>query len=176
MKSRSFGTGNASRPSGPRLRSAGDQSSLELLSDNDGSVVFGWVADKVLFTRFQGGLNAETGYIYATRLSSLVGPAQSISFFCDSSELKNYDLLARSAFARVVLSSRRKFTSLVILTWADGPSPSSQALAATLGEPIEILTSVNAFEARLARQAPLVSRKLDPKTWVTVERANAAAR
>jgi hypothetical protein len=149
---------------------------LELLSDNDGSVVFGWVADGVLFTRFMGGLNAETGYIYATRLSSLVGPAQSIIFFCDSSELKNYDLLARSAFARVILSSRRKFTSLVMLTWAEGPSPTSRALAASLGEPIELLTSVNAFEARLARQAPLVSRKLDPKTWVTVDRATASAR
>jgi hypothetical protein len=176
MKSRSFGSGNASRPSGPRYRNASDQSSLELLSDNDGSVVFGWVADGVLYTKFQGGLNAETGYIYATRLASLVGPAQSINFFCDSSELKNYDLLARSAFARVILSNRLKFTSLVMLTWAEGPSPSSRALAATLGEPIEILTSVNSFEARLSRQAPLVSRKLDPKTWVTVERSSVIAR
>ena len=176
MKSRSFGPGNELRPSGSRVRSASDQSSLELLSDNDGSVLFGWVADGILYTRFQGGLNAETGYIYATRLAALVGPAQSIHFFCDSSELKNYDLLARSAFARVILSNRRKFTSLVMLTWADGPSPSSRALAATLGEPIEILTSSNAFEARLSRQAPLVSRKLDPKTWVTVERTIASAR
>jgi hypothetical protein len=149
---------------------------LELLSDNEGSVVFGWVADGVLYTKFQGALNAETGYIYATRLSSLVGPAQSIYFFCDSSELKHYDLLARSAFARVILSSRRKFISLVMLAWSKGPSPSSQALATTLGEPIEVLTSVNSFEARLARQAPLVSRKLDPKTWVTVDRATASAR
>lgn len=176
MNSRSFGTGNTSRPSGSRVRTASDQSSLELLSDDDGSVVFGWVAEGVLYTRFQGGLNAETGYIYATRLSSLVSPAQSIYFFCDSSELKNYDLLARSAFARVILSCRRKFTSLVMLTWAEGPSPSSLALAATLGEPIEILTSANAFEVRLSRQAPLVSRKLDPKTWVTVDRSTAAAR
>jgi hypothetical protein len=176
MKSRSFGSGNPSRPSGSRFRTASDQSSLELLSDNDGSVLFGWVADGVLYTRFHGGMNAETGYIYATRLGSLVGPAQSICFFCDSSELKNYDLLARSAFARVILSSRRKFTSLVMLTWAEGPSASSQALAATLGEPIEILTSVNSFEARLSRQAPLVSRKLDPKTWVTVDRSTASTR
>ncbi len=176
MKSRSFGSGNASRPSGPRLRNAGDQSSLELLSDDDGSILFGWVAEGVLYARFQGSLNAETGYIYATRFGTLVGPAQSIHFFCDSSELKNYDLLARSAFARVILSSRRKFTSLVMLTWAEGPSPTSRALAATLGEPIDILTSVNSFEARLSRQAPLVSRKLDPKTWVNVERSSSVAR
>jgi len=91
---------------------------------------------------------------FATRLGALVAQSQAICLFCDRSELKYYDLLARSAFARVVLSHRRRFTSIVILTWAT-----------TLWEPIEILTEADVFETRLLRKAPLAMRKLDPKTW-----------
>jgi hypothetical protein len=69
--------------------------------------------------------------------------------------LTRYDLLARSAFVRVVLSSRRKFVSMTVLTWAEGISRVMRSLIETLGEPIEVLTDYHAFETRLLRDVPL---------------------
>jgi hypothetical protein len=167
MKSRLFSIGPKARPKRPSFRAIPDQSDLEALRDKDGSVAFGWVAPAVLYNRFDGGFTSNMGCEFATRLGALVAQSQSICLFCDCSELKYYELLARSAFARVILSHRRRFTSIVILTWAEGISQSVQTLATTLGEPIEILTDADVFEARLLRKAPLAMRKLDPKIWVS---------
>lgn len=176
MKSRLFSIGPKARPSRPTFRAITDQSDLEVLSDKDGSVAFGWVAPAVLYTRFGGGFTSRMGFAFATRLGALVAQAQSLCLFCDCSELKYYDLLARSAFARVVLSHRRRFASIVILTWAEAISQSVRSLATTLGEPVEILTDMDAFETRLLRKAPLAMRKLDSRTWVTVAGTEAQSR
>jgi hypothetical protein len=53
-----------------------------------------------------------------------------------------------------------------MLAWAGGISPAIQALIETLGDPIEVLTDADTFEARLLKAAPMARRKLDPKTWV----------
>ena len=74
------------------------------------------------------------------RLHALVTDVSSLRYFSDASALESYDLLARSAFARVVLANRRRFDEIVFLTWAEGVSSTARALVAVLGEPIEILT------------------------------------
>ena len=176
MKSRRLFEGSDSRHSGSRIRFADDIAALEVLRDKEGLVAFGWVADNVLYTRFQKGLSADTGYAYAVHLVDLIASAQRICFFCDSSELNHYDLLARSAFARVVLSNRRKFKFITMLTSAEGLSPTVKTLAATLGEPIEVMTNNDKFVTRLSRQAPMALRMLDPKMWVAATRSPATAR
>lgn len=148
------------------MAAASETSEFEILCDSDGTIVFGWAARSVLYARFEGGLSAQGGHTYATRLGTLIAQSQTISFFCDSSCLQHYDLLARSAFVRAVLSNRRKFTSLTMLAWPGGISPAIQTLIETLGDPIEVLTDGDAFEARLMKAAPMARRKLDPKTWV----------
>ncbi|HEY5957959.1 MAG TPA: hypothetical protein VIV60_15455 [Polyangiaceae bacterium] len=159
---------SASRPSiGPRNRSGRPRATsgrrgtgFDLLCDSDGTVVFGWACPAVFYTRFEGGLTSLTGHAYATRLGALVAQTDGVSFFCDSSRLKQYDLLARSAFVRVVLAHRCKFTSITMLTWAEGISLATKALVETLGDPIDVLTDIALFEARLLKAAPQSRRKL----------------
>lgn len=53
-----------------------------------------------------------------------------------------------------------------MLTWAEGISQATRALVETLGDPIDVLTDSDSFEARLLKAAPQVRKKLDPSTWV----------
>jgi hypothetical protein len=158
------------------MLNATNKTEIEVLGDKVDSVAFGWVAQAVLYTRFQGGFTAPIGQVYAARLSALVAQSQSLCFFCDSSELKSYDVLARSSFARVILSNRRKFSSIVMLAWTEGVSHATQALVTTIGEPIEVLTNRNAFEVQLLRKAPLALRKVDSADWGNIARPTSATR
>ena len=166
MKLPRFSIGPRNQTSRPRMAAAGETPEFEILCDSDGTIIFGWATRSVLYTKFEGGLSAQAGHTYATRLGTLIAQNQSISFFCDCSSLQHYDLMARSAFVRAVLSNRRKFISLTMLAWSGGISPAIQALVDTLGDPTEVLTDADAFEARLLKAAPTARRKLDPKTWV----------
>lgn len=143
-----------------------DQSALEVFKDNEGSVALGWVHEDVLYTRLTGGLSAEVGNEFARRLHILSSQVSSLRYFSDYSALSHYDLLARSSFVRTVLANRRKFATLVFLTWPENLSPVTKNLVAVLGEPIEMLTDADEFEARLLREAPLAKQKLDPRNWV----------
>jgi hypothetical protein len=74
-----------------------------------------------------------------------------------------YDLIARSVFVRVLLSHRRKFTQIVMLTWAQGLSAVSQSMVATVGEPLVILDDVGEFERRLMSVAPAAGQLMAPR-------------
>src|SRR5579859_5883914 len=141
-------------------------SPLEVIGDAEGSATLGWVADGVFYARFVGGLSAKIGVKYAARLQELVNQVSSLQYFSDASALQTSDLLARSAFTRVVLANRRKFTSIVLLTWPDGITQVTRAFAAAIGEPVDVLTDPLQFEKRLIHAAPLAKHKLDPKAWV----------
>ena len=147
------------------------QSTLEVFKDGEGSVALGWVDEGVLYSRLSVGLSAEVGNEFAKRLLVLSSQVSSLSYFSDYSALSHYDLLARSSFVRTVLASRRKFTALVFLTWPENLSPATKNLVSVLGEPIELLTDGEEFEARLLRAAPQAKQKLDPRTWVHAAKA-----
>src|SRR5262245_45918819 len=89
---------------------------LELMTDAAGSVTFGWVDDGVLYARFSRWLSAKLGDAFAARLRE-AAHSSSLKYFGDAGALESYDLLARSAFVRVVVEHRRKFESLTLLTW-----------------------------------------------------------
>jgi hypothetical protein len=146
------------------------QSTLEILQDDEGAVAIGWVGEQVLYVRLSGGLSAEIGSAFTTRLQSLCEQVSSLAYFSDASELTHYDLLARSAFVRVVLENRRKFASLVILTWPEGISPVTRNFVSVLGDPIEVLTDQAEFDAKLLRAAPQGKHRLDPRTWIQLPR------
>jgi hypothetical protein len=168
MKLSRLSIGPKNQPSRSRFAAPSDAVEFEILCDSVGTIVFGWAAPSVLYTRLEGGLSAQMGQTYASRLGTLVAQNQLLSFFCDCGRLQHYDLLARSAFVRLVLSNRRKFTSLTMLTWAEGVSTALQALVETLGDPIEVLTDRDAFECRLLKVAPLARRKLEQEIWISV--------
>jgi hypothetical protein len=138
---------------------------LEYLTDDDGSVLLGWLASDVLYVRFAGRLSAAIGEAYVARLQTSLTNVQSVSYFSDASALQSYDLLARSAFVRFVLANRRVLTSMVMLTWSTGVGPVAANIAATLGDDFEVLTDPKEFATRLLQVAPFARRQLDPKTW-----------
>ena len=141
------------------------RSAFEVLSDDEGSVTHGWVAEAVFYTRFTGGLSATIGMAHAARLRDLLAGASALSYFVDSSTLIHYELLARSAFARLILENRRKFSELVMLTWSVGVMHAGSAFATAVGDPITLLTDPREFEQRLVAVAPLAKQRLDPRMW-----------
>jgi hypothetical protein len=152
------------------------QSTLEILRDDEGAVAIGWVGERVLYAHLSGGLSAEIGSAFTSKLQSLCEQVPSFAYFSDASELTHYDLLARSAFVRVVLANRRKFASLVFLTWPEGISPVTRNFLSVLGEPIDVLTDPAEFDAKLLRATPRGKHGPDPRTWIQLPRPSSARR
>lgn len=134
---------------------------LEMLADVSGSVTFGWADDGVYYARFSRSLSAKLGAAFAARLRAAVENASAVKYFGDARALESYDLLARSAFVRVVSEHRRKFAELNVLSWADGEINS--AFVDSLGQPLSITKNPVVFEAHLIATAPRARIKLGAK-------------
>lgn len=127
---------------------------LESISDGEGAVAVGWVAPSVLYARLTGGISAELGSSYAALLQRFAEPASSLALFVDYSSITHYDLLARSAFVRVLLANRRKFTALTLLTFSHETTLAERSFVGAVGEPIDVLRQSVEFELRLLTVAP----------------------
>jgi hypothetical protein len=134
---------------------------LEVMSDAQGSVAIGWVGPGVLFSRASGGISAEVGTAHAARIQSFADESPRVSFFIDGSRVKSYDLLARSAFVRVLMANRRKFCDLVLLTFATSPTPAEESMVRVVGEPFDLLRVPATFEDRLLAVAPHARQLLE---------------
>lgn len=132
---------------------------LELLLDDEGTVDLGWVASGVVFARFNKRLSADLGQRFATRLTSYVNEAPQLHYFADASLLSSYDLIARSALLRVFMEHRRKFVTLVTLTWSEGISEAARTLRDVIGEPFDLVTDKSEFEGRMLKAAPELGRR-----------------
>lgn len=131
---------------------------LELVTDAAGSVTFGWVADGVFYARFSRCLSAKLGEVFASRLREAALQSSGLKYFGDGRALESYDLLARSAFVRVVTEHRRRFDSFTLLKWEGGEL--SPAFLSTLGDNVTVAQSSIDFEARLLAIAPRARAKL----------------
>jgi hypothetical protein len=127
---------------------------MELLSDKSGSVSFGWVKKGVYLCRFSGAISDSLGAAHVRRVQAILEEVAKLRYFADARDVTSYDLLARSAFVRLVLMHRKKFEELVVLTWAEGGSVASQAFTSAVGEPLVLLTSNADFDRRLTLAAP----------------------
>jgi hypothetical protein len=135
---------------------------MEHIADQYGSVSVAWVGDGVLYARFENKISAAVGERYAARLVAMIRQTESVKYFCDSRKLVNYDILARSAIVRAVLANRRKFASILVLTWAGGVGPVSRTFASAIGDSIEYVTEPGEFESRMLRAAPDAKREIEP--------------
>ena len=135
---------------------------LEMLADVTGSVAFGWADDGVYYARFSRCLSAKLGAAFAARLRVAVEESASLKYFADARALESYDLLARSAFVRVVTEHRRKFAELCLLPWDGGDI--NPAFINALGKPLTIAKDAIAFEAHLMSTAPRARGKLGTKS------------
>jgi hypothetical protein len=134
---------------------------LELLTDATGSVTFGWMEEGVYYARFSHCLSARLGEAFAARLRAAAQSAAAIKYFGDGRALESYDLLARSAFVRVVTEHRRRFQSITLLPWTGGEV--DKALLAALGDSIEVIKDTIDFETSLFATAPRARYKLGVK-------------
>lgn len=131
---------------------------FEMITDDAGSVTFGWIDEGVYYARFARGLSSRLGAAFAARLGMAVESVSSLKYFSDARGLENFDLLARSALVRVVSRQRRKFAELTILPWAGGgPGP---AMLSAIGEPLYVATDADDFERRLMAAAPRARGRL----------------
>lgn len=142
---------------------------LEVLNDREGAVVAGWVANDVFYSQFVEYLTAPLGMRFASRFEQhlLMNPAP-VSLFADCSSLDNYDLTARDAWARVMVSQRRLLAPSLFLARARLVELGLRAVAATLRPGlIEVVTSRSEFVARLDQAAPSAWRYIrNPSAWV----------
>ena len=127
---------------------------MELLSDKSGSVSFGWVGQDVYLCRFAGVVSQSLGARHLDCLQAVLNETAALRYFSDARDLTSYDLLARSAFVRLVLTHRKQFKELVVLTWSEGLSAASHAFASAIGEPLALLTNPAEFDRRLTQAAP----------------------
>jgi len=127
---------------------------MNLVRDAEGTISFGLVEANVYFSRFSGKLSARLGTAHLTDLQQALENGAGVSYFADASELSSFDLLARSAFVRLLLSNRKRFSEIVVLNWISGAANTGQTLAATVGEPVVMLEDRHEFEHRLLSAAP----------------------
>lgn len=139
---------------------------LDLLEDRGGAISYGFIAPRVLYTRFVGSLSAELGTAYVYRVEALLRGVTACAYFSDSSALEQYDCVARTRFLRLVVQERAKLASLVMLTWSEGISPAARTFAAIVGEPVAILTDPEEFDRLLSNVAPAPKRHA--KQWEDV--------
>jgi hypothetical protein len=135
---------------------------LELLTDISGSITFGWADDGVYYARFTRCLSARLGEAFAARLRAAVPATGTFRYFADGRALESYDLLARSAFVRVVTEHRRKFEQINILAWEGGEM--SAAYLSVLGDAVLVAKDEIEFESRLLAVAPRARTKLGAGT------------
>jgi hypothetical protein len=134
--------------------------SLKTLSDKKGSVVIGWVAQSVLWVRCSGHLSRSLGAAFAEELELRLTQGALIRCFLDASSLDSYDLLARTAAVRVLLSNASRLSSLLVLEWNGHASAVGQAVMGAVGTLMQTTTSGAEFEARLLDEAPLARQRI----------------
>ena len=135
-------------------------SALELFGDADGFVTVGWIATRVLYARFHGDLSAGLGAAFAAHVAGLVEGTSGVRYFADAAELGRRDILARSAFVRMVLANRPRFAAFVMLVPSDGARAAERAMATALGGCTEVLSDADEFRSRLLAAAPLARQRL----------------
>ena len=134
---------------------------LELLTDAAGSVTFGWIDQGVFYARFSHCLSARLGEVFSVRLSAALETASTIKYFADARALESYDLLARSAFMRVVSEHRQRFEQITLLAWSGGEI--TDALLNSFGTDALVTQDPQRFEDVLFAAAPRAGHKLGAK-------------
>lgn len=128
--------------------------------DSEGRVDVGLIEPNVVYARIAGGLSERVGSLYVAYVERALDECSEVHLFVDSSRLTHYDLVARSAFQRVVLDNRERFRSLAILTWTEGVSAAATAFDRAVGEALSIVTDASEFAHKLTSLVPDAPQKI----------------
>jgi hypothetical protein len=151
--------------------SSGMIGELEVMSDREGAVVTGWLAQDVVYVQFVEHLTGSLGMKFAMRLEPQLAMAEKVQLFADCSGLDNYDFPARNACSRVLFAQRRRLSQSLFLVRTRVVELGMQAIAAMLGGGLmEVNNSRAEFMSRLDRAAPTAWRQIrNPRAWVPVK-------
>ncbi|MET0595457.1 MAG: hypothetical protein ABW133_22350, partial [Polyangiaceae bacterium] len=113
-----------------------------------------------------GTLCADLGARHIERLRAALERSPSVHYFADARALASYELAARGVWVRTLQEHRDRIASVVLLTWSQGITVHTEAIATAIGGRVDILSDELEFEARLLEIAPLARAKLDPNGWL----------
>jgi hypothetical protein len=122
---------------------------LRILEDRQGAAAYGYVASRVLYARVVGRLSEALGTDFVNELDSVTRQESSLACFVDASALRQFDASAQSRLQALVVAERRRFASIVMLTWSASSGLAWRQLAAELGEAVELLSEPLEFERAL---------------------------
>lgn len=164
MTARSFHVGKGPQK-GSHLKAI-HHKPLELIADDDGSITLGWVDTGVFYARFIGTLCADLGARHVERLRAALDRTSSMHYFADARALASYELAARGIWIRTLQEHRDRIASVTLLTWSQGITVHTEAIATAIGGKVHITPDELEFESRLLEIAPQARGKLDPNGWL----------
>jgi len=135
---------------------------MDLITDKLGSMTFASVAPNVCLSRAEGHISPALGAAQIQRLDAALQDHDKVRYFCDARGIKSYDLLARSALVRFLLSHRKRFSAICMLVSAEDMSMALQAFRAAIGEPLVLTANASEFARHLAMAAPDAAASLAP--------------
>ena len=134
---------------------------LHVLSDNQGTVVAGYLAANVYYVRLADYISSGLGIEIASLLRKHLGDAAGVTCFFDVAWVEGGDFAARSAISRALLANRRQVTSVTTLVPTGSIPMRAKALVTMLERAGQVVDSAAAFRARLLEAAPFASSLLD---------------
>jgi hypothetical protein len=140
-------------------------SALNILSDREGTVTFGFLAEDAYYFRIVGHLSSKLGIDCAAQLRNHLVAGRALRLFVDVASGDGSSFAARSALMRSLLANRQHVDSVTILA-VGATVARAQSMATLLGKPNVILESPALFQTKLRDATP--TRPRIPPTSGTV--------
>ena len=144
---------------------------LQVLSDDQGTVVAGYLAAGVYYVRLTDYISTGLGIEIASQLRKHLADAAAVSCFFDVALVQGGDFAARSAIARALLANRRLVTSITTLVPTGSIPMRARALVTMLERAGQVVDSATAFRERLVEAAPFASSLLDSQRPARITRS-----
>lgn len=123
----------------------------------------GWLAERVLFSRFERAVSADVGRQFACRFTALMGDTVAVRYFSDYSAIDSYDIGAFPVVFDAMFAKRDQLERVTLLPWQTQPSEKARAKLDAIGC-LEYAASSADFEARLGALVP-ASTLRSAATW-----------
>jgi hypothetical protein len=135
---------------------------LARFRDPHGTVVMGWVAPKVVYTRADGHWSEGLAGTFAGRLERLIWNETGVRLFTDLWQLEDYALPARDKVVEVIKAQRKRIDSIDVLVRSRVVALGAKAVALAVGGKVNIHARPPEFTSLLERGAPNLHAMLYP--------------
>jgi hypothetical protein len=136
--------------------------SLSVLSDAQGTVTLGFLAQDVYYIRIAGHVSSKIGIELGLQLREQLGGPTAMRVFIDLASVQGGTFGARSAIMRALLATRRQLSSVAVLVGSGPSATRARTMTAMLGRPSQIIDSAALFQVQLLEAAPSARSKIAP--------------